>query len=82
MVRSDVRGCGVGTEILEAMMAWVCHHPTIAKVTTTVFGTNRRAIALYQQFGFTTEGRRVGEYLMGPGRYWDAVVLAKWLKEA
>ncbi len=80
-VQPDVRGCGVGSELMDTMLAWVAKHPGIAKLSTVVFATNDRAIDLYRRLGFVEEGRRSREYLMGGDNYRDALVLAKWVKE-
>lgn len=56
------RGRGVGRELLAATLGWAVDNPELGKLALNVFEDNTRAVALYQQFGFATEGRRVGEY--------------------
>src|SRR5207248_2358200 len=46
LVRPDHLESGVSAALLETMLEWVCKHRTLAKVSTTVFGSNIAAIAL------------------------------------
>jgi ribosomal protein S18 acetylase RimI-like enzyme len=36
----------------------------LLKVALSVFETNRRAVALYEKFGFAREGRRPAQYVI------------------
>jgi RimJ/RimL family protein N-acetyltransferase len=80
LVRRDLRSQGVGTALLETMLDWAHSNPSIEKVTTTLFTTNARAMTLYSKHGFVGQGVRQREYQVSPGRYLDAVVMAKWVK--
>lgn len=80
IVRQDYRNQGVGMALVETMLLWARDHPIIQKVCTTLSTNNTAAIALYARFGFQNEGRRLREYLIAPGRYLDALLLAKWIK--
>jgi RimJ/RimL family protein N-acetyltransferase len=80
VVRSDYRSQGVGTALIETMLLWASENPVIEKLSTTLFTNNMRAINLYTRFGFIAEGRRHREFLISPGRYMDALLLAKWIK--
>jgi GNAT superfamily N-acetyltransferase len=80
LVRRDYRNQGVGTALLETMLDWAHANPSIEKVTTTLFTTNARAMTLYSKHGFVGQGVRQREYQVSPGRYLDAVVMAKWVK--
>jgi len=79
-VHSDYRNLGVGTGMVEMLLLWATEHPTIEKLCTNLFTNNTRAIALFSRFGFQSEGRRHREFLVGPGRYLDALQLSKWIK--
>src|SRR5262249_23601333 len=80
VVRSDYRSQGVGSALIETMLLWARDNPIIEKIATTLFTNNQRAINLYTRFGFVAEGRRHREFLISPGRYMDALLLAKWIK--
>jgi RimJ/RimL family protein N-acetyltransferase len=79
-VRSDYRSHGVGKGLVEMLLLWATTHPYIEKLTTNLFTNNTRAIALLNKFGFQSEGRRHREFIVAPGRYLDAILLAKWIK--
>lgn len=82
LVRKDFRNQGIGTALLESMLEWAHAAPGVEKVTTTLFTTNARAMTLYSKHGFVGQGVRQREYQVSPGRYLDAVVMAKWVKTA
>lgn len=79
-VRTDYRSHGIGKGLVEMLLLWATGHPIIEKLTTNLFTNNTRAIALFNRFGFQSEGRRHREFLVAPGRYLDAILLAKWIK--
>jgi GNAT superfamily N-acetyltransferase len=80
LVHKDYRNQGVGTALLESMLEWAHAAPGVEKVTTTLFTTNARAMTLYSKHGFVGQGVRQREYQVSPGRYLDAVVMARWVK--
>jgi ribosomal protein S18 acetylase RimI-like enzyme len=45
------------------------------KLSLDVFAHNAAAIALYHEFGFVEEGRRVGQYRRSSGELWDSIVM-------
>jgi RimJ/RimL family protein N-acetyltransferase len=79
-VRADFRNHGVGKGLVEMLLLWATSHPYIEKLTTNLFTNNTRAVALFNRFGFQSEGRRHREFLVAPGRYLDSILLAKWIK--
>ncbi len=72
------RGLGVGTELMESCIDF-CRKAEAEKVCLEVFATNARAIALYKNLGFITEGVRPGQFKID-GRYVDEVFMALWLR--
>lgn len=80
VVRRDRRYLGVGTALLETMLMWARDHPFLEKVRGTLFASNTRAISFFARFGFENEGTLRREYLVAPGRYADALLLAKRVK--
>lgn len=74
------RGQGVGTALLEMLLAWAAASPTVEKVGLEVFSTNHAAIRLYRRLGFVEEGLRPRDVKLGPGRYADALMMYKFVK--
>jgi len=68
------RGVGVGSVLLERLIAWAKAHPQIERIGMEVFATNPGAVRLYRRFGFEEEGRRRGAFRLGDRRV-DAIVM-------
>lgn len=68
------RGVGVGSVLLERLLAWTKAHSQIERIGMEVFGTNPDAVRLYRRFGFEEEGRRRGAFRLGDRRV-DAIVM-------
>jgi RimJ/RimL family protein N-acetyltransferase len=68
------RGVGVGSLLLERLVAWATEHPHIERVGMEVFETNPRALRLYRRFGFCEEGRRRGAFRLD-GRRVDSIMM-------
>ena len=51
-------GNGVGQFLMETMIDWANHTPTIRRLELTVQARNERAVHLYQKFGFDIEGTK------------------------
>lgn len=66
------RGTGVGSVLIERLLAWANAHPEIERIGLEVFATNTRAYELYRRFGFQEEGRRRGAIRLGDQRV-DAI---------
>jgi RimJ/RimL family protein N-acetyltransferase len=75
MVDRTVRGQGLGRALMMACMTWAHKTRAIEKLGLSVFTTNERAIALYQELGFQEEGRRSREFKMRDGSYRDDVLM-------
>jgi RimJ/RimL family protein N-acetyltransferase len=78
-VGSRWRGQGIGTALLETLLAWAQAHPTIEKVALATFSTNTRAIALYRRMGFVDEGRCPRDMKVRPGEYIDSVLMYQFV---
>ncbi len=50
-------GHGIGSKMMETMITWAKESNIIRKLNLRVVESNKRAIALYQKFGFEVEGR-------------------------
>lgn len=57
MVRADVRGLGLGRELLDACIAQVRRAPGLELLTLSVTSSNAAAVALYRAAGFERYGR-------------------------
>lgn len=74
-IREKWRGQGIGTAMLQALIAWAEANPLIEKIGLSVFATNVDAIRLYKRLGFVEEGRRPREMKMGPEQYADELLM-------
>lgn len=79
-VESTWRGQGIGRALIDVMLQWARASDRIEKVVLGVFADHTRAISLYRSMGFEEEGRRRGEFKVGPGRYCDDLIMARWVK--
>jgi len=59
------RGVGIGSMLLERLIAWTRAHPQIERIGMEVFETNPGAVRLYRRFGFEEEGRRRKAFRLG-----------------
>jgi len=74
LVDREWRGCGVGSALLQAAIAWA-RDQGLHKLCLEVFAHNSAAIALYRKCGFVEEGRRVKQYRRASGELWDSIVM-------
>ena len=75
-VRWDCQGQGIGTALLEAVLALADNWLMLHRVELEVYADNGDAIRLYQRFGFETEGRK-REPAVKAGDYVDMLVMAR-----
>jgi RimJ/RimL family protein N-acetyltransferase len=73
-LRAAYREIGIGSAMVEVALAWAAAHE-IEKITLSVRSNNRRALSLYQKYGFVEEGRRRG-YIKTPHGYEDECLLS------
>ncbi len=69
------RGQGVGSALIEALLAWAAEQG-ISRVQAYGWANNPRAIALYERHGFVREGLLVGA-IVRDGEEIDVVALAR-----
>lgn len=79
-VGKEWRGKGVGSALLQTLLAWAKENSAIEKVCLGVFPENERGLALYKKFGFVEEGRRVREVKMPDGKYVDTILMYRFVK--
>lgn len=66
-VAREARGRGVGRALMEAGLIWSQSNPILRKLALHVFEDNTRAVKLYSDLGFRTEGRLVNEFMEEDG---------------
>jgi len=75
-VAREAQGQGVGTALMEGLCDYADGWAQILRIELTVFVDNRRAIALYQRFGFVHEGTHRG-FAMRNGEFLDVHTMAR-----
>lgn len=73
---------GIGSALVRTLLAWAETTKCVEKVCLSVYASNERAIALYRKFGFVEEGRLLRSFKLGPTRYDDEILMARWVKTA
>jgi hypothetical protein len=76
-VARQYRGMGVGTALMDYAIRWA-RQRKVKKIVLSVFSTNRKAIALYEKFGFASEGRRKRQFLID-GKYVDEIMMGRFV---
>jgi RimJ/RimL family protein N-acetyltransferase len=71
------RGKGIGAALLHEALTWA-RTSGVEKVMLDVYASNLPAIALYQRFGFSEEGR-LRRHAKKPGGFEDELIMAQWL---
>jgi ribosomal-protein-alanine N-acetyltransferase len=72
VVAREWRRRGVGSALVMAAIEWA-REGGLHKLSLSVFAHNTAAIALYRNFGFVEEGRRVKHLRRANGELWDAL---------
>jgi len=73
----EMRGRGLGARLLRKVIAR-CRRRGIEKIELQVYASNRAGRALYREFGFRQEGRRVRARKLD-GKYDDVILMGKLL---
>lgn len=79
-IHADLRGHGIGSALIRAVLDWARATPDIEKVCLDVFETNTAARRLYERLGFREEFRREKAIKLAPGRYIDDFQMYQWVK--
>ena len=69
------RGQGYGRDALHLTIRYCWNHLNLSRLQLSVYGTNERAIRLYQSLGFEIEGR-LRKALYVDGQWIDVVLMA------
>jgi len=75
-VRDDWQGMGVGTHLLRTALDLADNWLNLTRVELTVYTDNAAGIALYEKFGFETEGTH-RRYAFRDGGFVDAYSMAR-----
>ena len=67
---------GIGTALMEQLIAWAKQSAFIEKIELNVRASNSRAIALYKKMGFVEEGRLKNRIKVNDTHYIDDVLMA------
>lgn len=75
-VHRDYQGKGIGTALLRTVVNLADNWLMLERVELEVFSDNRRAISLYEQFGFEAEGLK-RKATVRNGVYMDDLLMAR-----
>jgi RimJ/RimL family protein N-acetyltransferase len=79
LVIDGYREMGIGSRMMETALDWARKKRGVEKVVLGVFSNNRRALRLYEKFGFKVEGVRKDHYYIG-GEREDEIDMALFVK--
>jgi len=74
-VSADHRRQGIGTALMQAIIAWAEANPTVYRLDLEVYTSNIRALNMYLKLGFVLEGTRRKAYRKH-GQFKDAYMMA------
>lgn len=72
------QGKGLGSALLFAAEEWA-KKEALKQLELSVFSENRRALSLYEKFGYEIWGARKNAFRFPDGRYNDEVIMGKFL---
>jgi RimJ/RimL family protein N-acetyltransferase len=78
-VQNNFRRLGIGTELMNVAVEWAKNNPVIDKLALSVFAENIPALNLYKKMQFIEEGRRVREIKSPDGRYFDDILMYRFV---
>ena len=79
-VRKELWGQGIGSLLLDSLVAWARSSGVVTKINLQVRTDNRRAIELYERKGFGHEGRIVNS-IRFQGTYYDSLSMGLMLTD-
>ncbi|WP_077310576.1 GNAT family N-acetyltransferase [Terribacillus halophilus] len=74
-IRKDYWGNGIGKQMLHKVIDWAEDHH-IHKINLSVLKANKRAVALYEMFGFQMEGCLKDDKRLRDGKLYDTLLMA------
>jgi len=79
LVVDGYRGIGIGGKLMAGALQWARQEHGVEKVILGVFSNNKRALRLYEKFGFEVEGVRKDHYYID-GKREDEIDMALFVK--
>lgn len=73
-VRKSYWGLGIGSILMEALISWAKSTKTIRKINLRVRTDNKKAIKLYEKFGFEREGIIRRDFLINR-KFYDSILM-------
>ncbi|SDD68907.1 Protein N-acetyltransferase, RimJ/RimL family [Terribacillus halophilus] len=75
-ILKDYWGLGIGRRMLEMVITW-SEEKKIHKINLSVLASNKRAITLYQTYGFIIEGCLKDDKRLSDGEFYDTLLMAR-----
>lgn len=75
-VRKDYWGHQIGRKLLESSISWA-DNIGMKKIVLYVLETNEKAIRLYREMGFQTEGVLRMDKLLSDGKFYNTIVMGR-----
>ena len=76
-VAKEFWGYGIGKGLLQQSILWA-DGAGMKKMTLNALETNKKAIGLYEKFGFEVEGILKNDKLLSDGKYYNTVVMGRF----
>jgi ribosomal protein S18 acetylase RimI-like enzyme len=76
-VAKEFWGYGIGKGLLQQSIFWA-DRVGMKKMTLNVLETNKKAIRLYEKFGFEVEGILKNDKQLSDGKYYNTVVMGRF----
>lgn len=73
-------GYGIGKSLLQQSIQWADENE-VKKISLQVLETNEKAIQLYKKFSFEVEGILKYDKRLSDGKYYNTVVMGRFMKE-
>ncbi|MDF1696614.1 MAG: GNAT family N-acetyltransferase [Saprospiraceae bacterium] len=78
-IKSDWRGCGIGTALLTYVIEWSRMNRFLKLIWLEVYQTNEAGLALYEKVGFNECGR-IKDFFFENDTYIEKITMVKYLK--
>ena len=79
-VHPDVRGRGIGSELLAHALSWCTSNEYLQKLELSVISDNHRAISLYTRHGFVQEGCQQAAFIDLDKQERDRILMGRFVR--